>query len=278
MARRDPARPCGQQFIGGDGGVGPPGRHGYGPRSRFSPSPCGRGVGGGVRIAKDSGSTHPSPNPLPQGEGEDLMIPGSLAPTAPIAARNAASASNSVVSSKTASSAGRSGAAVRAASCASRARMSCSTSLRSAGTPLACSSCQRRRARSSRLAVTNSFTPASGKITVPMSRPSSTAPGSAAKLRWKPAAPRARRESRPRRRRRRPRAGCAGHRARGRRAAAPARRPRPPLGRPGRPLRPARGGPPRDTAGRYPGRAGPAPRRSAVPGCPCLPPRGRRSR
>ena len=35
----------------------------------------------------------------------------------------------------------------------------------------------------SRLAVTNNFTVASGKITVPMSRPSSTAPRAAAKLR-----------------------------------------------------------------------------------------------
>ena len=52
-------------------------------------------------------------------------------------------------------------------------------------TPLARSSSQRRRARSARLAVTNSFTGASGKITVPMSRPSSTAPRAAAKPRWK---------------------------------------------------------------------------------------------
>ena len=51
--------------------------------------------------------------------------------------------------------------------------------------PLARSSSQRRRARSVRLAVTKSFACASGKITVPMSRPSSTAPSRAAKSRWK---------------------------------------------------------------------------------------------
>ena len=47
------------------------------------------------------------------------------------------------------------------------------------------SSCQRRRARAAGLAVTNSFTGASGKTTVPMSRPSSTAPISPGKSRWK---------------------------------------------------------------------------------------------
>ena len=59
----------------------------------------------------------------------------------------------------------------------SRRRMSASTSASSTGSPRPRNSSARRRARTSGVAVTKIFTSASGQITVPMSRPSSTAPG-----------------------------------------------------------------------------------------------------
>ena len=58
----------------------------------------------------------------------------------------------------------------------SRAWMSASTSAKCAVMPRPSSSRMRRPARTSGVAVTNNFTVASGAITVPMSRPSSTAP------------------------------------------------------------------------------------------------------
>ena len=136
--------------------------------------------------------------------------------------------------------------------------------------PLARSSSQRRRARSARLAVTNSFAAASGKITVPMSRPSSTAPVRAAKSRWN-ASSAARTP------------GIDATAAAAASACRPAqvgtlqvRRPQ----RPRRALRPSRHPPdrrqhpahavrPRGTAGRCPGRADPAPRPGGGRACPC---------
>src|SRR5438270_1801 len=64
--------------------------------------------------------------------------------------------------------------------------MSASTAASSASSPRALTSMVRRRARTLGSATTKIFTSAWGQITVPMSRPSSTAPGgSAANCRWK---------------------------------------------------------------------------------------------
>ena len=99
------------------------------------------------------------------------------------ASATAASIDKSVVSSKSASAAATIGATSRPASRASRARRSASTCVHAVGAP---SSARRRAARTSSEAVTKSFASASGQITVPMSRPSSTAPPSRrAKRRWK---------------------------------------------------------------------------------------------
>ena len=68
----------------------------------------------------------------------------------------------------------------------SRFLMSARTSASAAGRPVATYSRARRPARTSGLAVTKIFTSAFGQMTVPMSRPSSTAPGGvAANWRWK---------------------------------------------------------------------------------------------
>ncbi len=102
------------------------------------------------------------------------------------AAAKASSAFMSVVSRRCASTACTSGAAVRERSRSSRRRMSARTSPSSALSPRPCSSSARRRARTSGAAVTKIFTSAFGQITVPMSRPSSTAPGGvAANSCWK---------------------------------------------------------------------------------------------
>ena len=94
------------------------------------------------------------------------------------AAAKAASASSVVVSSTRASSAGTNGAARRWLSRASRSFMSCRTALvysGLAGSPA--TPWLGAAARASGVAVTKSLASASGQITVPMSRPSSTAPG-----------------------------------------------------------------------------------------------------
>ena len=68
----------------------------------------------------------------------------------------------------------------------SRWRMSWRTLSSVTSSPRSRTSMNRRSARASRLAVMNSFTCASGAITVPMSRPSSTAPpGWVANARWR---------------------------------------------------------------------------------------------
>ena len=110
------------------------------------------------------------------------------------AARNAASILKCVVSSKCASGAALRGAAVRRESLSSRRNRSARTSCSSAGSPRAFSSRVRRLARTSGVATTNSFTSAPGAITVPISRPSSTAPGAWSRIdaesSSKPGAPR----------------------------------------------------------------------------------------
>ena len=70
-----------------------------------------------------------------------------------------------------------SGAAVRRESRSSRRNRSARTSSSSAGSPRARSSAVRRAARTSGVATTKNFTSAPGAMTVPISRPSSTAPG-----------------------------------------------------------------------------------------------------
>ncbi len=89
----------------------------------------------------------------------------------------AGSISKSVVSSKTASLACFSGATGRFMSRSSRDLISASTAPSSTASPRPRSSRIRRRARSSGVAVTKILTSAFGAITVPMSRPSMTAPG-----------------------------------------------------------------------------------------------------
>src|SRR5690606_27510877 len=86
----------------------------------------------------------------------------------------------SVVSISTASSALRSGATSRVESRRSRLSMLARMSSSDGACPAARSSSHRRRARSSADAVRNTFTSASGKTTVPMSRPSMTTPPPAA--------------------------------------------------------------------------------------------------
>ena len=109
--------------------------------------------------------------------GQPRFRPARTASTISTAARNVASISKCVLSSKYASGARLSGAAARVLSRSSRRRMSASTSAASAVAPAACSSAIRRAARTCGVAATKIFTSASGKITVPMSRPSITAPG-----------------------------------------------------------------------------------------------------
>ena len=103
------------------------------------------------------------------------------------AAASAAGASRFVVSSRSASGAGFSGAAARARSRSSRSVRSRRTVDIILSAPRARNSARRRSARASGAAVRNIFTGASGRTTVPMSRPSSTAPappgGSCAKRR-----------------------------------------------------------------------------------------------
>ena len=89
----------------------------------------------------------------------------------------ARSASRPVVSSSTASAARLSGASARWLSRRSRSASSAATAAHAAASPRARSSAQRRRTRSSKLAVTNSLACAPGQTTVPMSRPSIAAPG-----------------------------------------------------------------------------------------------------
>ena len=102
--------------------------------------------------------------------------------TAAMAAAVAASTSISDVSRITASAAAARGAVARWLSRRSRARISAARS-HSQPHPVPSAGAL---ARTSALAVTKSFTSASGQTTVPMSRPSSTAPGSRrAKPRWK---------------------------------------------------------------------------------------------
>src|SRR5581483_770840 len=118
--------------------------------------------------------------------GQPRPRPARTASTMSRAARNAASISKCEVSSKCASDAGFKGAAARFWSRSSRWRMSASTSASVMALPCAWNSFARRLARTCGLAVTKIFTSAPGQITVPMSRPSSTAPpGRAAKPRWK---------------------------------------------------------------------------------------------
>ncbi len=92
------------------------------------------------------------------------------------AAAKAASASMSLVSRRKASGAARSGAAARSLSRRSRSAISARTRGFIVSRPRSRNSWCRRSARASGLAVTNSFIAASGQITVPISRPSSTAP------------------------------------------------------------------------------------------------------
>ena len=197
-----------------------------------------------------------------------------------MAARNAASISKCVVSSKCASGAGLQGAARAVVSRSSRRRMSASTSAssdhRAGGLQLGRAAGRRGPPR---LQCTKIFTSASGKMTVPMSRPSSTAPGGVRpKLRWNAssaprtsgiaetseaasptawllsAACRNARDRAPRRRQRRA-PDC---RANGRHRAAPS----PPPGR----------------SGRYRGAAGHSGRPAACRACPCRTPPARRWR
>ena len=44
--------------------------------ARFSPSPCGRGLGGGVQTAMVFGCTHPSPPQPPPTRGGRVLTPG----------------------------------------------------------------------------------------------------------------------------------------------------------------------------------------------------------
>ena len=78
------------------------------------------------------------------------------------------------LSRRRASSACRSGATARFLSCSSRAAMSRFTSSKFASMPFSRSSAVRRLARTSTLAVRNTFASAFGSTTVPMSRPSIT--------------------------------------------------------------------------------------------------------
>src|SRR6059058_1821878 len=86
------------------------------------------------------------------------------------------SSDRSVVSSRTASAAARSGATGRVESARSRAARAWASRASSAGSMREPRWASRRRARSSGLAVRNTFTGASGNTTVPMSRPSTTTP------------------------------------------------------------------------------------------------------
>src|SRR5262249_15899950 len=92
------------------------------------------------------------------------------------ATAKAASASMSLVSRREASGAAFKGAAARSLSRRSRSAISARTRGFIVSTPRSRNSWYRRSARALVLAVTNNFTGASGQITVPMSRPSSTAP------------------------------------------------------------------------------------------------------
>src|SRR2546428_629255 len=93
------------------------------------------------------------------------------------------SRSNPVVSTTTASAAARSGAMARSVSSLSRRRWSARTSGSGTDRPFSASSAWRRCALASSEAVRKNFTSASGKTTVPMSRPSNTAPRGAARPR-----------------------------------------------------------------------------------------------
>jgi len=105
--------------------------------------------------------------------------------TIAMAAATDSSTFRCVVSNSWASAARRNGAAVRERSRSSRRRISARMSASFTLCPAAFSSSARRRARSWGAATTKIFTSAPGAITVPMSRPSSTAPGGlAAKSRW----------------------------------------------------------------------------------------------
>ena len=136
-----------------------------------------------------------------------------------------------VVSSVTASGAARRGESARLSSRASRAARSSRTVVNAVGAssgPLPEKSASRRWARASRSATRKNLTAASGKTTVPMSRPSTTTPPSA---------------SRPATRGRRGAAARPSPRGRGR-ARSRARRPqRPPACGPGRSRPPRRGRP-----------------------------------
>ena len=84
-----------------------------------------------------------------------------------------------------ASAAGLSGAAARWLSRSSRSRKSRSKSSILAENPFCINCLCRRAARASTLAVRNTLSVASGKITVPMSRPSATRPGGLRNARWR---------------------------------------------------------------------------------------------
>ncbi len=84
-----------------------------------------------------------------------------------------------------ASGVGRSGATARFASRASRCAMSQERSGRLTSIPFSFNCLWRLIARSSALAVRNTFSVAAGKTTLPMSRPSATRPGQRAKSRWR---------------------------------------------------------------------------------------------
>jgi hypothetical protein len=89
----------------------------------------------------------------------------------------------SVVSSNSASVLGSIGATLRSPSLASRSARSCTRSRILAAIPLPINCLRRLSARIARLAVRNTLVVASGKTTVPMSRPSATSPGGRRKAR-----------------------------------------------------------------------------------------------
>ena len=117
---------------------------------------------------------------LPQLRRPGRRTSAGAAPPGPTRRRNAPSISSALVSSRCASGACISGAVARERSRSSRRMMSARMSASFALSPRPRSSRARRRARTSGVAVTKIFTSALGQITVPMSRPSSTAPGGAA--------------------------------------------------------------------------------------------------
>ena len=125
--------------------------------------------------------------------GADGATSGSATSGAPsIAAAIAASTRDTVCASElpslwmiTASPAARSGATARPRSRASRARSSSRTAAASAPSGSRPRSSIRRVARSSTEASRNSLRSASGRMTVPMSRPATMIPPSAASARWR---------------------------------------------------------------------------------------------